>query len=333
MIIDNKKINIMSEREYIYILKGFATISIVSAHCAKVGNQTNNLNILFSWILNQVGSIGVGIFFLISGYLFYKDNNTFINFFKKKIRTIFIPWIVTGTLVYIYIYLRKYSLEISTWIKFLLGDGSYLYYLTLLMIFYIGFFYKKDNINILKGIIFIFTISIIITANGILDGINPYLNPFNFIGYFSIGLLISKKYSLLEIGYKLNKYKFLLLVLYIAGLSIVRVLKISTGYWGHSTLVIQPIAILLIFSLQNSKFKLNKGLIYIGRNSFAIYLLHMPFAGIIANIFTRLNLWIITLLRPLIVIMITIIFIKLCNIIDKIFRLNDYLNISLGIKR
>lgn len=44
----------------------------------------------------------------------------------------------------------------------------------------------------------------------------------------------------------------------------------------------------------------------LGRESFAIYLLNVPIAGIITNITTKFNLWYLTLLRPIIAIMLAI---------------------------
>lgn len=332
--IGNKKNNefIKSEKEYIYVLKFFAVISIVSAHCSVIGENDNKLNILFSYILDRIGSIGVGVFFIISGYLFFKNKDTFKLFILKKIKNIFIPWIVIGTLVYLYIYLRKYTVEFSSWIRFLFGDGSYLYYLTLLNIYYIFLFKKKYDIKYNIFLIFIWIVSIIATSNSILSNLNPYLNPFNFIGYFSIGLIIHNYTSLIEFGEKLKKHRFILVVIYIALLIVINKFNISSGYFGKATLIMQPIGILLIFSLANMECFYKQKIKLIGSESFAIYLLHMPVAGIISNIFTRLDLWILTLFRPFIVIFITMVFIRMCKVIGHKLDIKNYINIIFGIR-
>ena len=320
----------LDEREYIYILKVFATISIVSAHCASITKDTNIINNIFSFILNQIGSIGVGVFFLISGYLFYKSKYSFNLFFKKKIKNIIIPWIFTGTCIYLYIVLRKGGLGVFTWVKFILGDGSYLYYLSILMAFYIIFFYtKKNKFTIYLGIV-IGCISILITSLGYLIDINPYLNPFNFCIYFSVGLLIGMKDGLIELSQICSRYKKYLLMLYIILLIALNIFEITSGYWGQATLIVQPIAILLIFALSTEKIFYKKNIIEIGKNSFAIYLLHMPVAGVVSNIFNRLNLWIITLARPFIVIFITVIFIYAYKYITKKWGISDRANFIIG---
>lgn len=306
-----------NEREYIYILKTFATISIVSAHCSSISTDKNIINNIFSFILNQIGSIGVGIFFIISGYLFYKSKYSFNLFFIKKFKSIIIPWIITGTCVYLYIVLRKGGLGVYTWIKFILGDGSYLYYLSILIVFYIIFFYtKKKKFIIYVGIIS-GSISILLTSLGYFIDINPYINPFNFSVYFSVGLLIGNKDSLTKLSSVCSRYRKYLLIVYIILLVVLNIYGITSGYWGEATLIVQPVAILLIFGLSTEKIFYKKNIIEIGKNSFSIYLLHMPIAGVVSNIFNRLNLWMITLLRPFLVVFITIICIYVYKYITK----------------
>lgn len=326
----SRAIDNLNEREYIYILKVFATISIVSAHCSSITKDTNIVNNTFSFILNQIGSIGVGVFFIISGYLFYKSKYSFNLFFTKKFKSIIIPWVITGTCVYLYITLRKGGLGVFTWIKFILGDGSYLYYLSILMTFYIVFFYtKKMKFIIYLGIVS-GCISILLTSLGYLIDINPYMNPFNFSAYFSVGLLIGNKDSLIKLSQVCSKYKKYLLILYIILLIVLNIYGIKSGYWGEATLIVQPVAILLIFGLSTEKIFYKKNIIEIGKNSFSIYLLHMPVAGVVSNIFNRLNLWVITLCRPFIVVFITVICIYVYKSITKKLGVSDRVNFIIG---
>lgn len=135
----------INEKSYIYALKVFALFSIVSAHCWTIATKTNQINNVFSSILSQIGSIGVGIFFILSGYLFFKNKRSFSAFFLNKIKTVMIPWILVGTTVYFYVFFRKEGVELNSWINFLLGNGSYLYYLTLLIVFYLMFFILRKT--------------------------------------------------------------------------------------------------------------------------------------------------------------------------------------------
>lgn len=322
----------VTERNYIYALKAFAIISIVSAHCGILAVNTNQLNIIFSLILGQIGTIGVGIFFILSGYLFYKNKNSFGVFFLKKIKTVLMPWIVVGTAVYFYVFFRKGGIGLNSWFDFLVGNGSYLYYLTLLIIFYLLFFYTAKNKMFVFSMIILSVLSIVLTSIGVLKAINPYLNPLNFMCYFGFGLMIANKNVLLKIAYKCANYKLLLSSLFVSGLVLTQMLDITSGYWGYATLIMQPIATLMIFGFATMRFVYGEKIIELGIESFAIYLLHMPIAGLITFIFNRYNLWLLTLLRPLIVIGITIVFIYIYKCIGNKLKIDYFTNKILGIK-
>lgn len=322
----------LDERNYIYSLKVFATISIVAAHCTSIELNSNKLNILFSYILKNLGYIGVGIFFITSGYLFHKNQYSFNIFLRKKIKTIIIPWIFSGTIVYLYVALRKGGINIINWINFIIGNNSYLYFLSLLMLFYIIFFGNCKNMILIYCSIIMSVINIILTASGYLSEINPYLNLFNFIIYFAIGLFISEKDILLEIANKCRYHIKILICAYIILIFLTNILGISSGYWGYATLIIQPIAILVIFGLSTYKKLYNDIILRIGCESFSIYLLHMPIAGIITNIFNKLNWWIITLFRPIIVIIITMIFIYFFKYISNKLNISSKINYLIGVR-
>lgn len=296
--------NILQEKDYIYYLKAISLFSIVSAHCADIPINSNIINEKASWLLEQIGFIGVGVFFIISGYLFNNSDNI-INFLLRKIKSIVIPWITLGTLVYLYVVVRKGGYGIFTWFKFIIGDGSYLYYLTLLMLFYFIFYSNISKKYFIRILVFLSITSIIVTSYGYLNYINPYLNPFNFIIYFIIGIRLKDKSNVMEFGSLCYKNIIIILLIYLTGLIYIKHYDITYGYWGKSTLFIQPFGILLIFGLASYRSFHSKKMLLIGKRSFTIYLLHMPIAGIITRILNNIELWQITLIRPLIIIMIT----------------------------
>lgn len=125
------------EREYIYILKFFAIFSVVCAHSTSRIENLRGINYIISSVFSSIGSIGVPIFFIISGYLFNKSKKKILPFFKGKIRTIFMPWIICETVVWFYVVIRKGGISLVSWLNFMVGVRHSTYYLTVLIIFYI----------------------------------------------------------------------------------------------------------------------------------------------------------------------------------------------------
>lgn len=211
------------ERKYIYLLKAFAIFSVLAAHTAPVTENTIKINNIFSSILTSVGAIGVGLFFLISGYLFSKNKKNFFDFFMGKIDGILLPWIITGTAVYIYIFIiRNHGVvSLDGFLYFIFGGGSYLYYLTVLTLLYVLYFKFLRNKIFLIATLVLSCTSITLTSMGLLDGIIPsYVNPANWMLYFSIGIFINGKSSLYQVSTYSKKYTMLFVVTYLINLAL-----------------------------------------------------------------------------------------------------------------
>lgn len=319
-----------NETNFIHIGKGLALISIVSAHTAAVNNKSYYL---MEYILNSIGAIGVGIFFIFSGYLFYSSNKTFLEFLKKKVKTILIPWFSLGTLVFLYVALRKGGLTLLNWLDTLLVH-SHLYYLSILIFFYIIFF-KIRNKQFILIIISILSI-ISITLTGLLDiPIYPYINPFNWAIYFILGLWM-KKYNLLRyLAKKCRNWLPFSGLFYGIILTIYLVNGVYITYWKYAALLCEIVAIAVVFGMVDWCLgrKNCKWLIYFGKLSFPVYLLHTPFAGIINNLSNRYELYFLTFFRPIIVICLTIIVIEGMGFIGKKLKISKVVNYIIGVNR
>lgn len=263
-------------------LKGVAVLSVVSAHVSITNTSDSNF-ILFQIIaFKYFGIIGVPIFYLISGYLF--ENETVLNVSNliKKKKKILKSWIYLGSVVYLYIALRKNGISLVDWIKFIFGVKTYLYFMTNLFYFYI-------ITVVLKKYKYTTSINISLCIISILANNNNYLNPYNFMGYFIIGQYLNKYDLLHKLVKKINInkkiiYLFLFITLYISYYN-----KWSINYFGIQSNINILATILLLFQIDSLKMK---WLSFIGYNSYAIYLIHMPIIGIINNIFNR-NIYLI----------------------------------------
>lgn len=304
----------MKERNItIDYIKGFAIISVICAHCNAVLDSANQFAVISSLFLQNIGTLGVICFFVISGMLFHHPGKDMGKFFKKKIKNIVIPWIISATCVYLYVYLRKPQVTLHSWMNFVLGNGSYCYYLTVLMVLYLLFIVfpimRTNSVLILCEVITI--ISTIWFYN--IWNINPYLNILNWIGYFALGVQITQNLSPWS---KLKKIfcSYSLLSVFISGgyillLGIQLYNRNGGSYWNGLNVIFCWLgAITLVLIAQQLAKKQSCAIPQIirraGEDSFAIYIWHMPIAGIVARIMCIGPLNWFVLIRPIIVLVI-----------------------------
>lgn len=331
------KNKLFDERKYLYIVKAFAVISIVSAHCGNVSAEFIELNQMISRIVGSIGSIGVPIFYIVSGYLFAKNNKSFTIFFKSKITSLLIPWLLCGSAVYLYIALRNEGVSILSWVLWIL-DGGYLYYLTVIVIFYLIYFYTAKNRLFVYFTMVLSVASILATGLDLYDliipfQIDPYMNPFNWMLYFSIGLLIQKYDLMPRLGMMLASLKYLVLLSVLLFGSIIAIVCSGTilSYWKIFFIPVEAMAFLVVLGWAYVLSQRESGFyVSIGLESFSIYLLHFPFAGLVANLLNRIDLWWTTPLRPLIVLIITVLGIRLYKYAARKLRIEKGAGILIG---
>lgn len=263
----------------LYVMKAFAVISIVLSY----SNIADIGNIYLRSFLSIYKPVGVYIFLILAGYFFnYKKYPDLKSLLLDKTKKICIPWLACGLLTYFSNFMLKpVYFNLTEIINWLLGNGTYLYYLTMLMLIYIVIYLLPKNQKVYYTLILLNLISILLTHLNIFPTIvdsqklaftyfNPYLNVFNWIGIFSFGLCL-KNIDLFEI--KINKK--ILLSLSALLILIITVFKIDANYWNIITPLISTIIVFLIFEISKLISNL-KILIDIGKKTFSIYLLHLP---------------------------------------------------------
>ncbi len=108
----------------LWMIKAFAVIAIVACHCTHTVENPGKINQMATSFFNLWIGYGVPIFYLLSGYVF-SANAKFADFLKKKAITVLIPWIVTGTAVWLYVVLRKGGIGFREWFGYLFLRESY----------------------------------------------------------------------------------------------------------------------------------------------------------------------------------------------------------------
>lgn len=313
-----KRIDV-SESEAMWYMKAVAVIAIVACHCTHVSENAGLINQLTTKFFDYWISYGVPIFYFIAGFFMHVDNTreSRMYFWKSKLKSIIIPWICTGTAVWLYIVIRKGGASLEYWARYLFLRESYLYFLTDLLGFYILFFalYKKKNWMIGIGVLWI-----IIAVYGEMYQVSWMISnvarvdfPIVNLGLFYAGIITRK--HMLQRYFCDVKWGCMIIPFIIIRYTQLYIWKTSAGIFVN-----MGGCLCIIIALYSTCYRLTetgyKCLKKLGKNSFAIYLLHMPFAGLVANVMNRSESFaVLTLWRPIIVIGMTMIAIHLYEIV------------------
>lgn len=318
------------QSDIIYNIKALCILSVVCAHTS--ANVAGGLIAeRLSCFLNAMGCVGVPIFFLLSGMLFSNKEQSIVDFLKKKMRTLFLPWFLTGTIVWLYVVLRKGGISLIAWINYVIGNGSYLYYMSMLLICYLLFWgkrFKIARVAFFGGCSFLW---LALEYFDIVNTANPYINPLNWVVYFAVGILIAQ-YDLFEkILEVVRRFKYVLISIWsVSSLNIV-ILDISLTYWHKTYLIYELLSfgmILVLAEKAKDIFIIKE----IGKQSFVIYLLHMLFAGTVNAVFAKFRIEMFLVLKPVILISVVMLCIKVMKYVDKKAKLEGKLISCFGVR-
>ena len=308
----------------------YALISIVCAHIYFADS-------VVSAVFSRVGTVGVITFLMMSGFFYRpKKFKSFSAMIKKKLLTVVIPWIILGTLTWLYNFLL--SNNTSNWFiryfKWIIGNGSYLYYLTVLFVCFL-IFYKHNKITLII-VIMLNIVSIILTAMGLLNnilmliGINNYLNLFNWIGFFSLGILLQdiKEKQILAF---LHRTRFVFIILFNAVLvTLVIFSTIKVTYFSFIAIPFELLGVLAIMGVSTFNLTKIKCFRIISNYSFTIYLIHMVVMGIL-DVFFEINI-ILTILSPVLIIIACSLILWSVLFVAKKIKLEKFARLILGIR-
>lgn len=296
----------------IYIIKALCVLTIVTAH-----TPLSYLNdSLAKELIGSFAMCGVPIFFVISGYFFYKNKKTFSFFWKNKINSIIIPWLIAGLLNYSKRFINGLYIKPIEIVRFILGYKSFLYYLTVLCVLYLVFWKLKDN---KKALVLSMVITLIIKyliSFGLIDPIfDNNLNILKWVGFFALGILISKNNKLETIFSYVDGNK---LVMFILSLVAIAVSLFFNQMW-----LIKEVSWTVVFIIVSGLFNgVDKNIfVTIGKASFSIYLYHQ---FLTTKLFVEDNQLInlgFAILRPLvIVVVLTIVFVVGYHVTNKLSK-------------
>lgn len=312
-------------REYIYLLKSFAIFSVVCAHAAVVPEHSSAVIYFVVRLMSSIGTVGVPIFFLISGYLFYDNHYRWKEFLKRKCKGIVVPWLFCETLVWLYVVLRKGGISFKAWFGFLLGVNHSTYYMTILAAFFVVFWHLKKYdklliicmvLSVLCNVAYGWKIPYISALNEF--AVTIYLNPFLWMIYFVLGMLVKKNDYMYRLAEHSKKYLPIYGILLVVDFSIHYVLEIPWLYYSEFAILNIALQILVVMGgcclLLNRKCRLFRGF---GQYSFSIYLLHELVVGGVVWITSKEVLFCMIWARPFITIAIVFVGIKVVETVVK----------------
>ncbi len=244
----------------------------------------------FSPITAYIVKGGVAIFFFLSGYLFSGEKVPFGRFVLKNLKRLVLPWVLTGSAVYLYTVIRHGTPSVLGFVRWLVGFETYLWYMLVTLVLYLIFYFVNKS-KIAFWIIPVFSVANIFILVFAVDFLIKYdllyVNVFNWILYFWLGSLLKRKSSLSKLYNVCKRFRWLIIAGYIASVLIVCFTKYKLFYWSFYYPLFMMLVIAFAISFSSIIYDL-KAVRLIGQVSFSIYLLHMPIAGIAAFISNKL---------------------------------------------
>lgn len=308
---------------YGFILKALAIFCVI---CAHTPYDTQGW---LSTILNNLGTIGVPVFFLIAGYYYHAKKYSFGQILKKKSITVILPWIFCGIIVYLYIVLRKGGFGLFSMLQYVIGYYSFLYYMTILMLFFVVFYFVKDSKWIILTLTFVSIGWLIL--QGILPSLTiiyPYLNPLNWLVYFSFGVFCQYYVNIEKVANTVSKYKWIFIVVGLLVFILPILFNYRFSYWKLAYLPFIILTFFGMFALATIKPLNNRLMVDVGKKSFSVYLLHMPIVGLSNLICIH---FVVYAVRPFIVLAVTYGAVVIYSFIVRKLKIS-FLNNLIGVR-
>lgn len=149
------------------VMKAIAVFSVICAHCAALNSDASRISVVISNLLVIMGTIGVGVFFVISGFLMSYSKASYKDYCLSRVRALLPSWFFTGTIVFLYITLRKGNLTMYGYLRWIFGVGTYLWYMPVLLVLHFILFPLRHKEIIIVLMCLVSIISVLITSIGL----------------------------------------------------------------------------------------------------------------------------------------------------------------------
>lgn len=319
------------ERNLIAKMRAIGCLLVIGAHCSSVPSEACFMLNIIQTIMMSVCMVGVWFFFLLSGYLFYGNKRSFGDFWRRKLITIIIPWCFTGALVYLYVMVRKGGFSIAGMAAFILGIGSYLWYMLALTALFLIAWILRPTKHVGVCLLVIGLSLIVILPPRFLEN-DAWWYPVNggWALCFAVGYTI-REHDLLTVLIRYSE-KFFIPILAFVFVALILIGKFGrVYYWSDAYVPFCVVMTAAFFGLCRRVPSVPLFEKMAGR-SFAVYLLHMPVVGSVANILNRFDCGWTLLLRPFLVMFITMSIIEIVLYFARKCKISGFVAMLIGMR-
>lgn len=331
-IVDHQKIT-NNESRMIGFMQTLAIASVITAHVVSQSSDGGIRQAVTS-VLSAFGCVGVAIFFTLGGFLYHREAGDVGSFWRKKLHSLLIPWLVCSLITYAIKVVTTHQIGLLDYCKWVFGYGTWYYYSTVYVIFLALFRFLKKQDAFLYTAIGVNVISLIVATVSkqylAIPYFSTYLNIFNWIGFFALGILIRK--------YRLDRklldsiWPLVISAVLAVGTLVLMFLLNKWGYFSIFGMILElSCAVILLYAARAAcRFKWAQRIANIGKYTYCIYLLHMP---IVQPICARLPaVWIFDVMKPLVGLAIMVCLVYFGKKVCKLLPFGDSLCRLVGIR-
>lgn len=269
----------------IWCAKAIAILSVIIAH-------SDFQNVRIDWLValfQKIGTMGVPVFFVLSAYYYRPTKYVSLWELLYSRKSTFFPWIILAGVCYLWSNLRMgKEINVQTCLQFVLGYNSLFYFLSVLILLQLIFYILRFvSIRKMAGIcIALSIVSTELAAFEITDGIvakaglTNYLNIFNWIGFFAIGLYLQSKENSEIIRYIKKNFACVILIWGILFALSSYIENGQNGYFSMLGIFMESASVIIILRLAWSICHYD-WIAQLGKHSFAIYLIHINIVPVV----------------------------------------------------
>lgn len=272
-----RSLQFQTDSKTFYWMRTFALLAVVMAHADYLHTDSHFLNRL----ITSFSDCGVAVFFFASGaYWRWRPlDSTF-----KHITKLLPPWIMLGSIVYA-IGAVKSGFSLVSWLCWLVGKNTYLWYLTIYVIIQIFFsILQIERKRYLVVCVLITVVSRVLTACFEISGYWAFLNPLNWGGFFAAGVLFRQNTNVQRDNSKYMRMVYptvtTIAIVVFAYLDTLMP-SIRLDYWTYFDCFSQFSWIVVLFFVSRTLVGMHG--YEIGKASLPIYLLHIPVIGFVTS--------------------------------------------------